>query len=880
MNKLLIFFVLGLLVAETCYAEYKCDLGDCYEYDWAGSKVSETPVADSSCCSSGGCCGNFCCTGKCYRKNNLFVKNDDFYCCGAGKAASLSLFILATCGCGFDGSHYCSADASSCSNCPSGSTCGGCKCIDSSKPVWSGSACVACTTNSDCGGYGNVCYNQACCAPSCAANTCGSNGCGGTCSCSANYNCVQGSCVCSHSGTCGAGTYYSSASCACLACGANTWYCGGCPGSTLIWNGASCVQCTANSHCAQYVPAKSPYCKASTSTCVNCLENAHCTTTTASKCDTSSNNCVPCTNNLDCSHLSATKCIGGVCKQCQSSSDCGDNKVCAPDNNCVACTDGKIKSGNDCVCPVGTYDVNGVCEECTSNNHCGLQQTCVSNDCVDLICDSGKRLVAMDHECKCNPTSYYPLWNATADKCQCVASSCGPGFSCVGGECLAVCISDNTPLGVCSQTPGNETMRCQDVGGVLQLVPNCMFCPFCSTSCNQISGQCCPSETPAFNESKGCVECNKHSDCGVGEKCENNACVACTGDCPTCSHSSGDYRPLWNGAECVECITLYDCAPNQVCGNGECSAGCGSTPLGQCSPAKQYCRANDAQLETNCYTNNQYCGYSCPAGYQCNQTNGNCEEIIIPVAKCSDGTEVNTCSTNKPYFCYDVGGTPTLMSNCGQCPPDTGFSCGTNETENISVQNDEPPALINDLAGNVSVGECVPGVMGWKKVEGRVVADCAKCNCPPGYSCGGNGKCVSLIQLDLNLAAGEKLFVTCPDGKILSGTDCVECSSNEQCGPNKNCSSGHCCPSYAPSWNGSKCTCATGGCYSIKPWACSNGNFMPDCETCGCPEGYDCRDKVCYEKPGAVMSRINIPDINPMLSMLLLVTFLLFLKKR
>jgi hypothetical protein len=184
---------------------------------------------------------------------------------------------------------------------------------------------------------------------------------------------------------------------------------------------------------------------------------------------------------------------------------------------------------------------------------------------------------------------------------------------------------------------------------------------------------------------------------------------------------------------------------------------------------------------------------------------------------------------------------------------------------------------------NATEGDCVQGAMGWKKVDGKLTPDCTNCGCPVSYQCGPNNRCVSLLNLQ---APAAPVGVTCLNGQVLNESFvCVDCEEPQYpCGQNMFCSSGHCCPSYTPFWNGTKCTCASGsegGCSSIMPWRCNeDGSFLPNCEVCGCPPDYDCRENVCREKPGASLRKVQIPDLNPIVALLTLFSFLFFFKKK
>ena len=85
-----------------------------------------------------------------------------------------------------------------------------------------------------------------------------------------------------------------------------------------------------------------------------------------------------CTSDSDCTN----KCCDGACAECCDASDCGANKFCNDQNQCV---DSSCTSDSDCT----NKCCDGVCAECCDASDCNDGLTCYYGTCRDLsaICN-------------------------------------------------------------------------------------------------------------------------------------------------------------------------------------------------------------------------------------------------------------------------------------------------------------------------------------------------------------------------------------------------------------------------------------------------------------------------------------------------------------
>lgn len=308
-----------------------------------------------------------------------------------------------------------------------------------------------CSNDADCG-TGRRCDSGVCVGLSTvcgATNPCpsGQSCCGGACSetacCAVDQDCVDGWC---DDGSCTPG--------------ARPRCSGGVPcedGSCLSIIG-QCVECLSGDECPEGRVCTLAY---------QCELPGSCRPEACAAqgqiCDPESGNCRPCISRIECGDRA---CIAGSCQTCSAPEDCGtsrtcvsgrcvnapgapcetttqctDGLVCAPDNTCDACQlDSECPSDGDCI--------DGRC--IVPNGECGFDQEC---DPPNTICSGGTC------ELGCASTGC-PLSGQTCDPVsgRCVAegegilgSTCRTHDECSSGTCWSVSLGPDSIEAVCSQ---------------------------------------------------------------------------------------------------------------------------------------------------------------------------------------------------------------------------------------------------------------------------------------------------------------------------------------------------------------------------------------------------------------------------------------------
>lgn len=267
-----------------CADGYCCDkacAGSCQACDLAASLGTCTtlssntqPHANRAACVA----SDATCAGRCNG-----TSGDCFYppattTCGTASCTSGVYQAAGTCNggaCGLPSAqtcpNLCITTAPGCVDCTTSS-----QCADPTKPICQGNLCVSCATASS-----GVCGAKDSTKPTCDSGT-------GKCvACTSSNQCTTAT-----KPICGNGQ-------TCVACGESSAPTNGCfakNGSLAACNptSGSCVECTANSHCAT---SGKPVCNTSTNTCVQCTDNSQCGGTTPI---CSSNTCVACTADAQC----------------------------------------------------------------------------------------------------------------------------------------------------------------------------------------------------------------------------------------------------------------------------------------------------------------------------------------------------------------------------------------------------------------------------------------------------------------------------------------------------------------------------------------------------------------------------------------------------
>lgn len=224
----------------------------------------------------------------------------------------------------------------------------------------------------------------------------------------------------------------------------------------------------------------------------------------------------------------------------------------------------------------------------------------------------------------------------------------------IEGECYEECDCENP------QCEDNFGDSCQ-----YHNVANACACVPCETDFNFNIQECCPPETPIYNEATGeCVECETNGDCPACFVCVNGECVPL--ECPEgmiCDPSTGN------------CTTVCDCD------NPDCEPGQKCDPM---PGVPNTCGCYDIECPENCDSNcpeTEDCGCVDDDCVPCNTvpciTNQDCPFGCI----CEDGTCANNpCPTIPCNEAGDCEGA-TYLGGCGceeeQCVPCSSVTCET-----------------------------------------------------------------------------------------------------------------------------------------------------------------------------------------------------------
>lgn len=321
---------------------------------------------------------------------------------------------------------------------------------------------------------------------------------------------------------------------------------------------------------------------------------------------------------------------------------------------------------------------------CSSNADCGNSMACVNDVCVAAdSTDNG--LAGLCQACEaasdcvedgslCIELSFDQATRTGEKVCTrpCEYNhECPSGFECINissevgtsAQCLPV-ITDWGER-TCNPSPELECVRANDCGVGESCVANTCVAP---------GGAECSSQNPCGN-GQTCVnfqcvaaadaECTRRSDCASGESCIDGECVGAAESCV--------FNQECDGGACVDgtcqsaCSADADCGSNESCRSGLCQ------PL-ECRRSADCAAGNvcvDAKCEATC---NASTGAGCADGYVCSNF-GYCE--ADPGVECRTAAE---CARDE--IC-DAGSCTTACS-CNQ-------QCGTGEVCNLDSGTCEDP---------------------------------------------------------------------------------------------------------------------------------------------------------------------------------------------
>jgi len=339
----------------------------------------------------------------------------------------------------------------------------------------------------------------------------------------------------------------------------------------------------------------------------------------------------PCTGDEDCP--AGYQCYSGHCDElpaeCENDYDCDNQKLCDPYKQCIRgepCDPESSTSDLDCgpgrICgdelrrciPEGCVDDDdceiGICEPdshtcvnkiptgggCANDDQCLSTDICYANQCTRLCqplaedsnCQGGyvcAIIIEGEHMGEGNGVCRPYLAKSPAGVVCNVDNDCNVDLLCIDGFCAAPCDvtlpdeeTDCKPTQICENDAmyGLGVCRARPCDGETILCPDGKEC---------IDGHC--------------VECVENADCGLGFRCENNACspdctqTGCSEPNTICDRVTGNCEYM-----CTPACNEYENCVNGVCVEARCEPACGEG---------YYCYRGTCQ-EIACVEHSSACG--------------------------------------------------------------------------------------------------------------------------------------------------------------------------------------------------------------------------------------------------------------------------------
>ncbi len=282
--------------------------------------------------------------------------------------------------------------------------------------------------------------------------------------------------------------------------------------------------------------------------------------------------------------------VGGVCLNCNTSSDCPANTFC--EETYHTC---KNECDSDSDCPSGRCSTRlGMCliATCTTDDDCQHGSVCIKDNASST---------AMCKRIPCNETAcseFNP--NGT----------CEDGKTCIYGNCVDSCSPNpctSLPFKtVCSNNAGVITCSCED-GYTENADGRCE--PDTVSDCP--TGFTCENGYCANRNDAGFV-CANDNDCGEYTTCSTpmtlpaGKCTGCSikADCP----HEGTGEDAYNPFECIAGYCVMTCSSQSDCNEGMECAPQGNLGL--------VCKSKSCTTQSDC-----------PAGYVCDGESLKCERI-------------------------------------------------------------------------------------------------------------------------------------------------------------------------------------------------------------------------------------------------------------
>lgn len=512
-------------------------------------------------------------------------------------------------------------------------------------------------------------------------------------------------------------------------------------------------------------------------------------------------------NSLECQCQSPYQFIAGNCIL----AGCSEGEKCPSGAECVRVTGGV----SYCACPKGYRTLaDGSCsdvDECAEGQACGYGAECHnrpgSYDCAcphgfsgdayhggclptlpkcrsDVDCKHNEQCQS-NGECVCPP----PFFLDTNDFNAC-KEPCEPGFRHYPSH---GCVRD---LGCINDADCRNGGKCQNG----ECTQSCLLDAECGLNEKCTDYRC---------ESK----CTTHSQCAVNQACRSGSCVTGCRSNKECQTNEVCYENKCQNP----CETASVCGPNALCqsinkqtkcacppgfeGNPTPEQGCVRIPSvcsasAQC-PQGHMCIANVCSVP--CSENS-----ACAVGERC--ADHMCAKVCYTNNNCLPGEICNQQGTCQPGCSSDVDCLDTQICQNGKCRCGHGFigtPYGCVDIDECADHPCHPSAICENGAGSFRC-VCSEGSVGTPYAE----PGCGLPNtCQRSSDCANDlrceqQKCIEPCQLAecgqnaICSAFNHEAVCQCPPGHLGDPTDktigCfrVECTSDQECEPDKKCLSG------------------------------------------------------------------------------------------
>ncbi len=422
---------------------------------------------------------------------------------------------------------------------------------------------------------------------------------------------------------------------------------------------------------------------------------------------------------------------------------------CIRNSNSLMCNNGSIISNPSiCGCPSGQTYSNGMCE----NQYCQdgtLAYTCskVTFPYYCSVLSNGQTSLILNSSISCSCPS--GKFNSGGVCLPCTGNSCKTSCNLNGQNVSVGCINFQNPL-YCS-TNGTISYSPQICGCPASEYydPSSSICrPSVNSLCSNISNSqsFCSSQIPyqCVSTPSGYQTVINNAVCGCpsSEQLINGSCQLISQNSTNNSSTQNNSTINYTNLQCQNANTCFSKSTNDL-----------------------FCNSGN-QVVSYC----QYCNPSCDSNNNlfCNPSSNSCEPKT-----CSDGTSLNSCSSNYPgYRCQLSGNTATLEKSFVFCSP-----CPNNEIWNSTINacsicigsscqlNSNNSCYFQLNSNSYAYGTCLPNYYSSQgealrcENNGQIQPD-ASCGCQTGYSLNANGD--SCFSDNQTVYTSNASSISCP----------------------------------------------------------------------------------------------------------------------